>query len=354
MSVDARVQQFKRSAEALNKQFVQWCSSQVDKAPNRLLAAGVADYLRHAAKLRLAFGDIMHECAEDHQPTTDARNGRQYAPLLSLVPMCHSKTIHFIRHGEGWHNVGIANPDAAMTTRGWAQAHALGNHMLRFDATRQVRLVVISPLMRALETAAGVFGVHLDSNYHDDTSSPGALMMVEQSEVREVRSAHAAVRCRPGMRYLVHELCRERRGPSRCDSRRPRSQAASAFPALDFSLVNDEEDQLWQPGHVEPEEEVVLRGRQFLQWLMTLPDTNIAVVTHSAFLWFTLLGFGVEFVRPVRERLQRWYENCEMRSVVLSDGGAMALPLGRYEDSDFAGGHAALEPQQQLMEAAVG
>lgn len=285
----------------------------------------------------------------DDQPSTDGRNGRQYAPLLSLVPMCHSKTIHFIRHGEGWHNVGIANPDAQLTSKGWTQAHALGKHMLRFDTTREVRLVVISPLMRALETAAGVFGVH--SN-HNSGFLPTPLLMVEQSEVREVRSGHAAVDCRPGLRYLVHEICRERRGPSSCDSRRPRSRAAAAFPALDFSLVEDEEDQLWQPGHVEPEEEVVLRGRQFLQWLMTLSDTNIAVVTHSAFLWFTLLGFGVEFARPVRERLQRWYENCEMRSVILSDGGAMALAPG-YDDSDFAGGHAVSEPQQALMEDEV-
>lgn len=32
------------------------------------------------------------------------------------------------------------------------------------------------------------------------------------------------------------------------------------------------------------------------------------MVTHSAFLWFTLTCFGNEFAKPVRENLQRWYE----------------------------------------------
>ena len=39
------------------------------------------------------------------------------------------QTVHFIRHGEGWHNVGIVNENAALTDFGWSQAHALGQHI---------------------------------------------------------------------------------------------------------------------------------------------------------------------------------------------------------------------------------
>jgi broad specificity phosphatase PhoE len=265
------------------------------------------------------------------------------------MPLCHTKTVHFIRHGEGWHNVGLANADAHLTPRGWQQAHALGRHMREHVATAGVQLVVVSPLMRTLETAAGVFGEEESGS----AGSAGDILMVAQGEAAEVRVAHAAMRQRRGVTYIANELCRERLGPSSCDGRRSRSEAAAAFSGVDFSLIDDDKDPHWRPGNVEPEEAVVLRGRQFLQWLMTLPATNIAVVTHSAFLFFTLSGFGVENVRPVRERLQRWYENCEMRSVVLGDGGTvvgLASPSPTL-DADFRGGHAMVEAQKALVEA---
>lgn len=285
-------------------------------------------------------------CA-DETNTQNTLNGRTYAPLLSLMPVCHTKTLHFIRHGEGWHNVGLANMDAHLTPRGWAQAHALGRHMQEHVITRNVQLVIVSPLMRTLETAAGVFGMEEVS---DDAAAVGSgTLMLAQKEVPDVRTGHPLLKRRHGISFVANELCRERLGPSSCDSRRPRTETAAAFPGVDFSLIDDDVDPHWHPGNVEPEEAVVLRGRQFLQWVMSLPETNIAVVTHSAFLWFTLSGFGAENGRPVRERLQRWYENCEMRSVVLGDGGATAVIAAL--DSDFKGGRAAVEGQQALMES---
>jgi broad specificity phosphatase PhoE len=348
-----RASKFKRHIEALNKQFSEWVMSQVGSKPDRLLAAGILDYSRHAARLRLDFSDIISS-SEDENSQEHSFHGRTYAPLLSIMPACHTKTVHFIRHGEGWHNIGLANHDAQLTPRGWQQAHALGRHMQNYELTRNVQLIVVSPLMRALETAAGVFGV-VSSSGNEKEKTPRAIatneiLMKAQSEVPEIKVAHPAFRIKhPNVIFLANELCRERLGPSSCDSRRNCSEAAASFPGIDFSLINDDADQHWRAGNVEPEEAVVLRGRQFLQWLMSLPQSNIAVVTHSAFLWFTLSGFGSENIRPVRERLQRWYENCEMRSVVLSDGGSAAVIAAL--DSDYKGGHVVAEPQQALMEA---
>lgn len=56
-----RVEHFKRNVRALNAQFVEWCCQQVDSKPDRLLVAGVADYLRHAAKLRLEYSEVINE-----------------------------------------------------------------------------------------------------------------------------------------------------------------------------------------------------------------------------------------------------------------------------------------------------
>lgn len=346
MAQAERVLALKASVEALNQQFSQWVAAQVSDHPSKLLTAGVSDYLRHSAKLRAAYADVLTEDSEDLRggsPGGDPKKRSSYAPLLSLTPLCHTKTVHFIRHGEGYHNIGLANPDARLTPKGWQQAVALRKHMLKFEVTRGVQLVIMSPLMRALETAAGVMG---DGANHN---SGTAVLMLGQQEVKNTQATQEAMYARPGLRYAAHELCRERMGPSPCDSRRPRSEAAAVFPGVDFSLIVDDADTLWRPGYAEDEAAVATRGRQFLQYLMSLEESNVAVVTHSAFLWFTLALFGNDYAPSARDKLQRWYENCEMRTLVLSDGGG----VGVLDETHFRGGHAAAEPQQALLDEPV-
>jgi broad specificity phosphatase PhoE len=333
-----RVQKFKTNVTALNKQFLQWFTEQVATKPDKLASSGLSDYLRHAAKLNLEFQDVLNE-GEDGEA-----DRRRRSRLLTLTPLSHTKTLHLIRHGEGFHNIGRPNPDAHLTPRGWQQAHALGEHMAKFQITRDVELVIVSPLRRTLETAAGVFGIGTSSN---NNSAGGVLMKGQEEKIEEV-VAHGEILAPRSLRFVAHELCRERLGPGACDGRRSRSQAAEAFPAVDFSLIQDDEDKLWRANVAESEASVVERGRQFLQYVASLPDVkNIAIVTHSAFLWFALSVFGTEFVRPVRERLQRWYENCEMRTVILNDGGGLSFVV---DSTHFPGGHAALEPQFSIME----
>lgn len=46
--------------------------------------------------------------------------------------------------------------DAHLTAEGWSQAEDLNSHIV--SSGLQVDLVVVSPMMRALETAVGAFG----------------------------------------------------------------------------------------------------------------------------------------------------------------------------------------------------
>lgn len=343
-----RIKRLHSSIESLNTSFLGWLQEQIQSKPHKLVTAGVTDYLRHSRKLELEFADVLKEKRNERErsESEEELDGRRPSPsLISLYPHRNTKIVHFIRHGEGWHNIGFGNHDAHLTALGWRQAHALGRHMRSHVVTREVQLVVVSPLMRTLETAAGVFGIHPEESSGMDTDD---VLMVEQTEERNVRTNHKEILVRPGLRTLAHELCRERLGPGPCDSRRRRSESATMFPGVDFSLISDEEDRLWRPNAPEPESSVVERGKRFLQMISELPETNIAVVTHSAFLWFTLAVFGGDLMHPVREHLQRWYENCEMRTVVMMDGEGRTIT--RLSE-DFPGGHVFAEPQKSLLDA---
>jgi hypothetical protein len=128
---------------------------------------------------------------------------------------------------EGFHNVGFSqNLDAQLTERGWDQAHSLGRHMASHKATAGVQLVVVSPLMRALETAAGVFGVEpsaaavgpsagsdgSEQEQQPAAAAPPPLLMLSQGGERNSRTAHAALALPPGVKFVAVELCRERLG----------------------------------------------------------------------------------------------------------------------------------------------
>ncbi|KAF5825880.1 histidine phosphatase superfamily [Dunaliella salina] len=82
---------------------------------------------------------------------------------LSVLPLNYTKTIHFVRHGEAMSNVHgekdraqYKSPewfDADLSEKGWAQAEALGKHIVNRGIKPQ--LVVTSPMTRALQTASG-------------------------------------------------------------------------------------------------------------------------------------------------------------------------------------------------------
>ena len=49
-----------------------------------------------------------------------------------------------MRHGEGFHNIGIVNEDAHLTAAGWRQAHALRKHLSTVQPALNVEVRCLS------------------------------------------------------------------------------------------------------------------------------------------------------------------------------------------------------------------
>lgn len=185
------------------------------------------------------------------------------------APKTVAPKILLIRHGESTFNIAHRETgrdpghlDARLTEVGRAQVTA---------AREQVReipfeLVVTSPLTRALQTTAGLFGDH--------PARPPILVEV------------------------LHRECQE----ASCDIGRAPALLAAEFPQ--FRL--DHLPEVWwhaegEPGpagfHIEPRDLFHGRVSAFCDWLRARPERTIAVVGHGTF-FHRLLG--------------RWLANCEI------------------------------------------
>lgn len=259
---------------------------------------------------------------EEELRQQEQEHARQAASArYRVVPQQHHKVLHLIRHGEGFHNVaGRKNhdnykswefEDAHLTDFGWEQAKAVQQHIREHNIRTDV--VIVSPLTRALETAVGCFG------NHGPPLNGTPPLMLEVTEQPGVRSAHPAVGSEGCPPFVCYELCREHLGVHPCDRRLPVATKQQMFPAVDFSLLSDEEDVLWSPEHRETRSEIQARGRLFMEQVMARPETHIAIVSHSSFLHFMMTNFGLQGSCLVQGELHRWFENCELRTVVVAD-----------------------------------
>lgn len=232
---------------------------------------------------------------------------KAYAPDDPSIPTgadVNIKTIHFVRHGQGFHNLTAdlflsdgkkwepfsllpGNPyvmpevmDAPLTQKGRDQARAL-QPLLR-KGTRP-ELVVASTLCRTLQTASIAFEGFLDGG-EEGTAVP----------------------------FLAHEKVREASGVHVCDQRRPMSQQRREFPWFDFSGVESENDKLFSQERRETKEEVAERIYEFMVWLSQRDEKTVGVVSHSCWLLTVFNG-----VVECDDYLKLWFGTGEMRSVKL-------------------------------------
>lgn len=205
---------------------------------------------------------------------------------VGVVLRSSAKTVHFIRHAEGTHNKAAKEEgreaydkeehfDARLTDFGNEQCAAL--KATGHGIEKEAQLVVVSPLTRAIETA---------------------IRTVDQVD---------------GVPWIALECVRERSGNHPCDRRRSIQELKLEFPNIDFDAIEDDTDVHWASlNERETNEALTARGHELLEWISSRPETNIAVVTHSAYL---LCLFNNAILSP--PHIAKWFENCELRTVLL-------------------------------------
>ncbi|KAK8466887.1 hypothetical protein PHAVU_008G184700 [Phaseolus vulgaris] len=272
--------------------------------------------------LPLLFASVSLQSKHSLLASRDSSAGMDSAAGQILYPLHRCKTVHLVRHAQGVHNVaGEKNHDeymsydyfdAHLTPLGWNQVDNLRKHVKASGLSKTIELVVVSPLLRTMQTAVGVFG----GEVYTDGISEQPLMMENVGHSDHL--AVSSLNCPP---FIAVELCREQIGVHPCDKRRAISEYRNMFPAIDFSFIESEEDILWKPDVREKIEEVSARGLKFLEWLWTRKEKEIAVVTHSSFLFNTLRAFGKDCHPDMKSEICKHFGNCELRSVVIIDRG---------------------------------
>lgn len=240
------------------------------------------------------------------------------------------KTAHFIRHGQGFHN--LMADLAKQQGRTWVRVGSL-KRCCRILLTKTRKTILTRPYL--------CYFVHQNSKTPENpyymsevldsplTDKGRHQALALQPKVREMKDQPELVLFSPNCRalqtgsivfenlrgkvpFLAHEMIREAHGIHLCDRRRPKSQQAAEFPMIDFSLLETEEDALFLEDRRESKVEVAERIYKFLEFLEGRSEKHVAISSHSAWL---LTAFNANF--DCDEGLRGWFQTGEIRSVVL-------------------------------------
>jgi broad specificity phosphatase PhoE len=228
-----------------------------------------------------------------------------------------TKTIHFQRHGQGYHNLicdmlrernqpidfescdPTLNPmlrmeflDPPLTHSGILQSKAAAKRRRRHQThTSSPQLIIVSPLLRCLQTAQHTFG----EQYRDDDNDDNDGTRIP---------------------WIAHEGCREELGLLVGNKRRCRSEIMADYSHVDFSHVVHDDDVLWD--NFEGRKESLLEQSERIYTFLTefvaqRPEEEIAIVSHSAYL-FTMLNAVVDIKD---DALKSWFLTSEVRTIQL-------------------------------------
>ncbi|KAL4302311.1 hypothetical protein GQ457_10G000820 [Hibiscus cannabinus] len=119
-------------------------------------------------------------------------------------------------------------------------------------------------------------------------------------------------------------------------SRGSLSQCRSGFPQVDFSLIETEDDILWDADERETNEAVVARGINFIKWLLARKEREIAVVSHGVFLQETLIALKNKCLPLMDGDPFSRFGNCEIRSVIIYNESVKRLGFGiRFQENQL-------------------
>ncbi|CAD7965114.1 unnamed protein product [Amoebophrya sp. A25] len=281
------------------------------------------------------------------------------------------KVVHFIRHGEGNHNVAqrewrarkdfgaykseawdrLSEPytidndpkyrfiDAQLTAAGQAQAEALRDPLAKTNwqahvdfALPEVELLLVSPLRRATETG---LRAAQDLLLHRTKKGEARKMKIVAIEnLHEVGGRHTcdkrldkvelekeysewwktlALHCQD-----EHEVVQN--GAPEAKRQRTSSETNSqpeTPPRIDFSQLEDT-DALWHETEREKPASCAARAVEVVKYLQSLPETHIVIAAHSALL-LTLFNAVLTFDSNAPENASAtgWFGTGEMRSVLM-------------------------------------
>lgn len=246
------------------------------------------------------------------------------------------KKVHWVRHVEGYHNVGESNHpcniDAHITPKGLEQCRSLADSIRDApedsnlnDVLTKTELIVTSPVTRCVETA--IHGLEPVMKAKPD------VPLVANDSIRETVNFH-------------------------CDRRRPIHEIAKDFPQVDFTQAcPHDEDNIWEyymkklgddKEYTKERESAEIhtiadRCRKFfVDWLRKRPEENIVVCCHNT-ISRCIFNFGmkdgmaptdaeqvlddrdepedvplVSFHANLEGHMRKEYENGELRSMIIA------------------------------------
>ena len=260
---------------------------------------------------------------DDVASSSAARNGANIDCDDGSSNVIITKIVHFQRHGQGYHNLlGSILRDAGMKlnhsshdpkTNPWRRPEIVDSpltehgkqecYFRRDHVSKHLnpQLIVVSPMLRAIQTATISFG-----KFTKATTTTTEIVVGNDD-------AHGG---NAGVPWIAHEGCREELGFLVCNKRRNKSLIRDEYPYIDLSLLQHEEDVLWDPHERESPQDMADRVYDFLVNFIAMRDeSEIAVICHSAWLFnmcTVILDCGDD------EFLASWFKTSEVRSMKLT------------------------------------